>query len=236
MRYFELEEPRDLDSVVWSGTYRAERRWCLPGITCPRCDAWAGMLAYPSVDLSSLPENDSLTDGWPQSPEESARRAALVRPFVPPELPIEPGCDFGPLVGTARGRFGPVTVWPSWQVLVREDARDLLQGAGLQGIIPVRAELRNRRTKELPLYELEARPLAKLHPACIYDREPTCPFCGRHGFTLPPKRWLLGESVPTGLDLFGVEETTRIVVSERFVDTVNRLGPSDVVYREITVG
>lgn len=32
-----------------------------------------------------------------------------------------------------------------------------------------------------------------------------------------------------------MEETTRIVVSERFVDTVNRLGASDVVYREISV-
>ncbi|WP_372338351.1 SitI6 family double-CXXCG motif immunity protein [Corallococcus llansteffanensis] len=225
----------DPNSGQWSGTYRAKRKWYVPSQLCPRCEAWGGMQAYPSVDLSSLPDNDSLAEIWPQAPEEVARRVALVRPFVPPALPLEPGCRLGPLVGTAHGHFGPVTVWPSWQVLVREDARDLLQSSGLQGIIPVRAELRTRRTKEQALYELEARPLAKLHPACIYDREPTCPFCGRHGFTLPPKRWLLGESVPTGLDLFGVEETTRIVVSERFVDTVNRLGPSDVVYREITV-
>ncbi|NOK39644.1 hypothetical protein D7W79_17755 [Corallococcus exercitus] len=238
MRYFELTEPEDLDSLQWSGSYRAERRWYLPSILCPRCDAWGGMTAYPSVDLSALPEKDELKSGWPQTREEYERRAALVRPFVPPEIQLEPGCRLGPLVGTAMGRFGPITAWPSWQVLVREDALTLIQEAGLKGIIPVRAELRNRRTKELPQYELEARPLAKLHPACIQDRDrvPTClESCGNHGFSLPPERWLHGESLPTGLDLFGVEGTTRIVVSERFVDAVNRLGPSDVVYREITV-
>ncbi|CAM4318093.1 hypothetical protein G4177_02240 [Corallococcus sp. ZKHCc1 1396] len=234
MRYFELAVLRDPDAGEWSGEYRAEHKWCLPSIRCPRCETWGGMQAYPSVDLTDLPANDALNDIRPQPPEEYARREALVRPFVPPERLLEPGCRLGPLVGTARGHFGPVTVWPSWQVLVREDARDLLLSEGLQGIIPVRAELRTRRTKQQALYELEARPLAKLHPACIYDREPTCPVCGRHGFTLPPKRWLQGESIPQGLDLFGVEETTRIVVSERFVDTVNRLGPSDVFYREIT--
>ncbi|MHA7627707.1 SitI6 family double-CXXCG motif immunity protein [Corallococcus sp. M7] len=237
MRYFELSTPRDLDNVHWSGTYRATRKWCLPGIDCPRCTPWSGMLAYPSVDLSNLTENDSLTSGWPQPLEEYARRAALVRPYVPQELPIEPGCSFGPLVGTSMGRFGPVTARPSWEVLVREDTLASIQEAGLKGIIPVRAELRNRRTKELPQYELEARSLVKLHPACIQDRDrvPTCEYCGRNGFSLPPERWLLGASIPTDLDLFGVEDTTRIVVSERFVDTVNRLGPSDVVYREISV-
>ncbi|RKH22834.1 hypothetical protein D7Y13_34740 [Corallococcus praedator] len=235
MRYFELEELANLESGQWSGSYRAEHRWCLPSILCPRCGARGGMQAYPSVDLSELPENESLTDIWPQSAEEYARRAALVRPFATAGIVLEPGNSLGPLVGTARGHFGPVTALPSWQVLVREDARDLLLETGLQGIIPVRAELRTRRTKELPLYELEARPLAKLHPDCI-DRVPTCPDCGDNSFSLPPKRWLLRESVPPGLDLFGVEETTRIVVSERFIDTMNRLGPSDVFYREITVG
>ncbi|MCY1030543.1 double-CXXCG motif protein [Corallococcus sp. BB11-1] len=233
MRYFELEEPEDLESGQWSGSYRAEHRWCLPSIRCPRCGARGGLQAYPSVELSGLPENDSLTDIRPQSAEEYARRAALVRPFAAAGIVLEPACRLGPLVGTARGHFGPVTALPSWQVLVREDARDLLLGEGLQGIIPIRAELRTRRTKEQALYELEARPLAKLHPDCI-DRAPTCPDCGDNGFSLPPKRWLLRESIPQGVDLFGVEETTRIVVSERFVDTVNRLGPSDVVYREIT--
>nr|WP_253899895.1 double-CXXCG motif protein [Corallococcus carmarthensis] len=232
-----MTEPEDLDNFHWSGSYRAERRWYLPSILCPRCEAWGGMTAYPSVDLSSLPEKDELKSVWPQTREEYQRRAALVRPFVPPEIQLEAGCRFGPLVGTAIGRFGPVTALPSWQVLVREDTLTALQEAGLKGIIPVRAELRNRRTKELPQYELEARPLVKLHPACIQDRDrvPTCDYCGRHGFSLPPERWLLGESIPADLDLFGVDETTRIVVSERFVETVNRLGPSDVVYREITV-
>ncbi|CAM4197837.1 SitI6 family double-CXXCG motif immunity protein [Corallococcus exiguus] len=237
MRYFEVSTPRDLDSFHWSGSYRAERQWYLPSVLCQRCETWGVMTAYPSVDLSTLPEKDELKSVWPQPLEEYVRRKALVLPFVPPEIQLEPGCQFGPLVGRAMGRFGPVTAMPSWQVLVREDTLAAIQEAGLNGIIPVRAELRNRRTKELPQYELEARPLVKLHPACIQDRDrvPTCGYCGSHGFYLPPERWLLGESIPAGLDLFGVEDTTRIVVSERFVDTVNRLGPSDVVYREISV-
>lgn len=39
--------------------------------------------------------------------------------------------------------------------------------------------------------------------------------------------------MPEGLDVFGVEGANLHVVSERFVETVQRLGPSDVHYREL---
>ena len=52
-------------------------------------------------------------------------------------------------------------------------------------------------------------------------------------FDLPPKRWLLRSSIPEGLDVFGVEGANLHVVSERFVEVLQRLGPADVTYQEL---
>jgi uncharacterized double-CXXCG motif protein len=237
MRYFSIESLRGDQALQWSGTYRASHRWRLSGVDCPKEGIWAGMRALPSVDLSSVAEPVLSNPRGPTSFEEYKRLVALVRPFVPSDLPVGAGSSFGPMVGFAQGRFGPVTCWPSWEVVLREDAVELLKAEGLTGVIAVRMELRSRRSTMPALYELEARPLARLHPDCIGDfKTPPCPVCGRpEVFPLPPKRWLLRSTVPEGLDVFGVHGANLHVVSERFVETVQRLGPSDVHYQELPV-
>ena len=238
MRYFSVESLKGDEAGHWTGSYRARHRWHISGVECPRFGVWAGMDAFPSVDLSEVAEPALSEWKGPMSLPEYKRLTALVRPFVPPELPLYAGCTFGPMVGTAQGKFGPVTCWPSWEVVLREDAVELLKVEGLKGVIAVRMELKSRRSTMPALYELEARPLAKLHPDCIGEfKTPACDICGRpESFDLPPKRWLLRSSVPEGLDVFGVEGACLHVVSERFIETVQRLGPSDVRYQELPVG
>jgi uncharacterized double-CXXCG motif protein len=193
------------------------------------------MDAFPSVDLSAVDEPVLTDSKGAMSVAEYHRLVACLRPFVPSELPLRAGGSFGPMFGTARGRFGPITCDPPWQVVLREDAVELLKAEGLRGIIAVRMELRSRRSTMPALYELEARPLARLHPDCIGEwKTPACELCGKpESFSLPPKRWLLRSSIPEGLDVFGIEGANPRVVSERFVETVQRLGPSDVHYQEL---
>ncbi|RKH35380.1 hypothetical protein D7Y13_17690 [Corallococcus praedator] len=235
MRYFEIRSPRWDEPGHWSGEYRALHRWHLPGVECPKCGTWAGMGAYPSVALSALEEPALAKVTGPVHFAEYMRLAGLVRTYLPPGIPIKGGSSFGPMVGTARGRFGPVTCWPSWEVVLREDAVELLKAEGLNGVIAVRMELKSRRSTTPALYELEARPLARLHPDCIGEwKTPPCDVCGRpEMFDLPPKRWLLRSSIPEGLDVFGLEGANPRVVSERFVEVIQRLGPADVTYREL---
>ncbi|AFE07264.1 hypothetical protein COCOR_06994 [Corallococcus coralloides DSM 2259] len=235
MRYFSIERLNFDEPGQWSGSYRARHRWHLSGVDCPRYGIWSRLGAFPSVDLSAVDEPVLANPKGPTSLEEYKRLVALVRPFVPPELPVHAGGSFGPMVGTAQGKFGPVTCWPSWEVVLREDAVELLKAEGLKGVIAVRMELKSRRSTMPALYELEARPMARLHPDCIGEwKTPACDICGKpESFSLPSKRWLLRSTVPEGLDVFGVEGACLHVVSERFVETVQRLGPSDVHYREL---
>ncbi|MCY1033562.1 double-CXXCG motif protein [Corallococcus sp. BB11-1] len=235
MRYFEIRGPAENVESQWSGEYRAHHRWHLSGVECPRYGPWAWMDAFPSVDLSHVPEPGLSEQKGPTSLEEYNRLVALVRPFVPPELPVRAGASFGPMVGTARGRFGPISCDPPWEVVLREDAVELLKSEGLSGIIAVRMELKSRRSTTPALYELESRPLARLHPDCIGEwKTPACDICGRpESFALPPKRWLLRSSIPEGLDVFGLAGANPRVVSERFVEVLQRLGPADVTYREL---
>ncbi|RKH63122.1 SitI6 family double-CXXCG motif immunity protein [Corallococcus llansteffanensis] len=235
MRYFEIRGPPRDSEPQWSGEYRTRHRWGLSGVECPRYGVWAGMDAFPSVELSGEAASTLAEQRWPTSLKEYNRLVALVRPFVPLELPVRAGASFGPMVGTARGKFGPITCDPPWEVVLREDAVELLKSEGLTGIIAVRMELKSRRSNMPALYELEKRPLAKLHPDCIGEwKTPACTLCGSpESFALPPKRWLLRSSIPEGLDVFGIEGANPCVVSERFVEVVQRLGPADVIYREL---
>lgn len=236
MRYFQVNHSGPDLEPQWSGAYKAEHQWHLPGVKCPQCGTWAGMNAYPSVDLASLGHVALELEGdlAPISPAEYEQKAAAVRPLLRADQPVTPGCSFGPLVGTARGHWGPLTALPPWQLLVREDALAELQAAGLRGIVPVRANLR-MRTPGPALYELELRPLARVHPAWTQGGSPPCETCGHPGEVLFASDWkLLGAELPTA-DAFRVAGAASAIVSDRFVEVMSRLGPSDVAYRELPV-
>ncbi|MHA7634978.1 SitI6 family double-CXXCG motif immunity protein [Corallococcus sp. M7] len=235
MRYFELCTPHYDAPRVWTGTYQADARWMLPGVECPTCgETWSGIaLAYPSVDLSRHPLRTELETPRLEPFARYARLLEQVKPLLPPGAQVEPGTTFGPLVGTAEGTFGPLVLRDPWKLLVREDALDALRAAGLQGLVPVRAELTSSGASIPALHELELTARGRLLPL----GPPPCETCGRMDAAMPEECRLEDASLPKDLDVFRLTDAvTLIVATERFVEVVRGLGSMDVLFRELPVG
>lgn len=222
----------DLDHAV--------SRWGLPGVQpCPTCRTGGGIigLQYPCVDLSSLPAHElkKLSEPWPVPPEEISRLAELVRPFVPSWAVLKAGAAFGPLIGKGSGRFGQLFLQNPWTLLLRSEALEQLQAHGVRGLqgCPIDVRIRGKNPPELLELQLELH--GRLHPACLpADRKPPCPTCGNDRLTLPDPIILEAASLPADVDAFRLAEaTTVILVTERFVDAVKRLGLDGVTFREL---
>lgn len=237
MRFYwlcEVEHPR------YSGWYDDEHRWCLPGMHCPLCQTtWSTAgLAFPSVDLSQFPEQEKYSARLERDYAEFERLREQVRPLAPPGVHLMPGTEFGPLVGAARGEFGPLCLYPPWTLLSRPEPLARLTAEGLQGLKGCRTEMRFRKKNPPELLEMELQPQGRLHPDCLpADRPPICPKCERFGVRLPDEPLLDAGTLPSHLDLFRLANfTTLIIATERFVDAVRRLGyEQDIVFRELPV-
>ncbi len=219
------------------GHISASHRWGLPGVHCPTCGVtWGnGTDAYPSVDLTALPEREEFKTPRPEPYAEFARLRELVRPLMPSGIPLWPGTAIGPLVGTATGTFTAFALPNPWTLLAQRAPLEQLQAEGVRGLKGCRTELRFRRKSPPELLELEIHPQGRLHPDCLPpDRPPTCETCGREGFSRPEEPLLDAASLPTHTDLFRVGNwTTMIIASERFEEAVRRLGLSGIVFREL---
>jgi uncharacterized double-CXXCG motif protein len=233
--FFWLQEPRP---SRYTGDLHARSRWRLPGVRCPDCGAsWAGgMTAYPSVDLSSLPERAKFEQPRSEPYEEFARLRELVRPLVPPGAPLLPGVKFGPLVGQPTGTFSPLFLQAPWMLLMERAALEQLQAQGVRGLRGFPTELRFRQKQHPELWEMEILPHGRLHPDCTPERPLPCSTCGRDAFTLPEAPLLDAASLPTHTDLFRLSDFETVLVgTERFVEAVLRLGLAGVAFREMLV-
>ncbi len=221
-----------------SGEVSGTHRWGLPGISCPACGvSWANTtLAYPFVDLSGVPEESEFEEPRRETYEVFVRLREAIRPLLPPGKLLQPGTGLGPLVGTARGRFGPFCFLNPWTLLMRRENLEQLQAEGLQGLLGVRPRLRYRHKKNPPeLVELQLEPEGLLHPDCLPPEcPPQCSTCGRYVFSLPEEPLLEAASLPASLDLFRLANfTTVLIASARFVETVRRLGFDGVRFQEL---
>jgi uncharacterized double-CXXCG motif protein len=228
------------DIQLQRGEYNAGHKWGLPGVTCPQCKAtWAGAgPSYPAVDLSGHPAAKKLSKAYLEKDfEEYERLREQVRSLLPSHYPLGPGAMFGPLVGTARGPFSAFIHQYGHILLVRPDALEQLHDAGLRGLRGCRTEMRFRPKGVTELLDLHIEPRGRLHPDCIPpSTPPPCPKCGRHGFSLPKQPILDAASLPSDLDLMRqVNFATVLVVTERFKDTVERLGLDGLTFRELPV-
>ena len=220
-----------------SWTIRASSKWWLPGIHCPTCDeVWSSTgESYPAVDLSALPDSKKFKPRVVEDFSEFKRLRELVRPLVPRGVPLETGTNFGPLVGTGRGRF-PQLLFPTpWQLLIRREALEQLQAAGVRGLMGCPTELRIRDKNPPELLELQIEPRGYLHPDCLpRGLPPSCRTCGRFAFTFPREPVLDAASLPTDQDLFRLADYQTIIIgTERFVDAVRQLGLEEVEFREL---
>ncbi|MFL5344492.1 MAG: double-CXXCG motif protein [Hyalangium sp.] len=235
MRYYKVDDVRE---PRYSGSYSAAQRWSLPGVHCPVCHAiWGGLSdAYPSADLSQLPDQEKYVARLEEDYAEFERLREQVRPLVPPGVPLWPGTALGPLTGTAQGEFGPFLMHYPWALLLRREVLERLQAEGVQGLKGCRTELRFRKKNPPELLELELLPRGRVHPDCLPENSPApCVKCGRKGWKRPEELVLSVSSLPQQMDVFRLDEfPTAIIASERFVETSRRLGyEQDIVFREL---
>lgn len=156
-RFYQMREDK---ASRYTGTIDAAHQWGLPGVHCPTCGAtWAGGFdAYPSVDLSGLPNRHEYEEPRPEPFEEFARLREQVLPLLPPGTSLKPGSSFGPLVGAGTGSFGSFCFQNPWTLLVRPEALAKLQAEGLRGLKGCRTKLRFRQKNPPELLELEIHP------------------------------------------------------------------------------
>ena len=235
MRYFRIGEDT---ASGYTGTVDGVHRWGLPGLHCPSCGAtWSiSSTAYPSVDLTSIAALADFVTPRPEPIEEYERMCALVRPFLPPgSVRLEPGVAFGPLVGKAKGHFGPLSSPFTWWVFVQPEALARLQAEGLRGLKGCRTELRFRQRSPPELLELELLPAGRAHPDCLPpDHGPPCSRCGRQAIPLPRELLLDAATLPEHLDVFRLEDfSTVLVCTGRFVDACQRLGLAGLAFQTL---
>ncbi len=235
-RFYWLREAKD---PRYTGGLNASHKRGLPGLHCHFCGAtWAGSAsAFPSVDITVLPECAEFEEARPEPFEEFVRLRELVRPLVPPGAQLFPGANFGPLEGTASGSFGQFFLQSPWMPLIRREALERLQATGLQGVRAFPTKLRFRQKNPPELLELEIAARGKLHPDCFPPNTPApCEKCGRLGIRMPEDMLLDGASLPEQLDLFRLANFETVLVgTERFVNAVRQLGLDGIDCRELPV-
>jgi uncharacterized double-CXXCG motif protein len=190
------------------------------------------------VDLSHLPDQEKYSARVEKDYSEFERLLEQVRALVPPGAPLEPGTEFGPLVGAARGKFGPLCLYPSWTLLSGPEPLARLTAEGLQGLKGCRTEFRFRKKNPPELLEMELLLHGHLHRDCLPPNlPPACTKCGRQSLKLPDEPILDAVTLPSHLDLFRLAGfTTMIIATERFVEAVRRLGyEQDILFRELPV-
>ena len=236
MDYFFIEEDR---SSGYTGEVNATHKWLLPGISnCPGCKAtWGGgSKAYPSVDLTPVAALADFEEPRAEPFEEYERLRELVSPLLPPGALLEPGVGFGPLVGRAQGRFGPLVSPTPWWLLAQRESLEKLQAEGLRGLKGCVTQLRFRQRHSPELLELEILRGGRLHPDCLPPgHQPPCPRCGRRRFSLPDDLLLDATTEPENLDLFRLEDYLVEICTERFVDACQRLGLDGLTFRPVPI-
>jgi uncharacterized double-CXXCG motif protein len=235
-RFFWMDEDKAA-TKKHGGYFDAWHKWGLPGVKCHTCGVtWSSSgHEYPCVDLSRLPERGEFEKARPEPFPEFARLRELVRPLAPPNAVLPPGTGFGPLEGSASGKFGPFAWLGGLLLLVRGDALERLQAEGVRGLLACPTALRFRQKNPPELLDLQIVPHGRLHPDCIPpDVPPPCATCGRHAFTRPDEPILDAASLPEHLDLFRVGNfATMVIGTERLKDAVHRLALDGIRFREL---
>ncbi|OJT23607.1 hypothetical protein BO221_16540 [Archangium sp. Cb G35] len=240
MKFYRIQED---ESSQYTGNLNAVHKWMLPGIQpCSGCGLGgrSSSAQYPCVDLSHLPEVEQkkLSDPWPVPREEFVRLRELVRPLAPPDAELLPVTAFGPLTGTATGRFGQLFMQNPWSLCLRREALEKLQAAGVRGLQGCLLNVRFRQKSHPELLDLQLARRGQFHPDALpRDREPPCPTCGEDkGYSLPQPPILAAISLPEDLDVFRLADwSSLIIASERMVDAVRRLELDGVVFQALEV-
>jgi uncharacterized double-CXXCG motif protein len=122
-----------------------------------------------------------------------------------------------------------------WLLYARRETLEQLEGAGLRGLQSCPVDVRFRGKNPPELLQLQPEVHGRYHADCFpLHLKPPCPSCGTDDLRLPDTYWLEGASLPEHLDMFRpLRGPTFIFVTERFVETAQRLSLDGVTFREV---
>lgn len=199
----------------------ARHRWYMPGMDCTVCGrVWAASgLSLPTVSLEGNPAEERLSkEPYPEPLPAWLDLAAHIRPLIPPDEPIHPGLELGPLKGRSIHPFR--MTWYLSSMVISEDLRD--EFAALAPEIPlVRAEIAGEKLP--PCYELEIRS----HGAALIEEVTyRCQGCG-YTMTVARRRQedYYIRNVPQ-VPLFTLRNSGLTIAHDRLIPFLEReLGP-----------
>lgn len=225
--------------------------WRLPAARCKnacKCPGGWGekALSYPQIEIpATLPRSEyRLRSPLPWNEYEQLRD--LLRRSVRPDLPLPPGTDFGPLVGTISG---PPTdfawIW-DWDCFIRHDVLERLNERLSAPVRTAMAQILSKR-KERPKYvEIVALPTASVTTAVEESLPPfSCLVCGsqfvsegyfayRETQKVPPvvKR----SCIPNDTCIFRLRQQSRwVLCTEEFRETVLELALNNITFQPVLV-
>jgi len=235
MRIFEV---RPGHTKQGGSLINASHKWGLPGVACNSCgQTWGNVgIAYPSVDLTSLPFEKRYRDLRPVSLDELNELRRMVAPLLPDGAPLPPGTSFGALTGTATGTFDDVAWLNPWTMLVQSDVLIRLQRAAVHTPVAIRPELMFSGRKVPDLLELELEPCAKIPKEAPQSDDKPCRRCGYVALNKPVRIAVELSSLPQKVDLFrGRDYTTLIFATERLVEAAQHLNLTNIKFNEVDV-
>lgn len=213
MRYFALREAPQRQAAQIDACHR----WFVPGVICDICGrTWSTSgVAYPTIEI---PED--LAAVIPRRPiprREFSRLVPELRQRVGSSVPVPPGTEFGPLVGTMSGVAASIQWVNPWTLLLSAAARSSVAAAGIH-LRTVPAALKTAHRHDA-LHEIEIRPNGYLHaPEYWKPQGLPCASCGYERFERPESLVLKARTLDNGCHIFRIADLpTIIVASERFV-------------------
>lgn len=233
MRFFEIKEDLNLKKA---GYIDAGHKWGLPGVICPVCkNTWSTVgLEYPTVELTNVVDEELYREPRAEPLNVYEKLKQKIQDAFPRLSLLEPGAEFGPLVGKAIGRLDGF-VWRAWWTISLEaNALEMLNNYGVTLPNSVKAELKFKKDVQ-EVFELELPLLGKLTNG-VYDNIQLkhCNACGRHSASKPQEVLIDCSSVPDHVNIFRVSNfRTIILVTERFVDAVTSLNIKGAIFKEV---
>jgi uncharacterized double-CXXCG motif protein len=219
--------------------FNAAHKWRLPAVSCPVCGQTGGesMRAYPSVDLSSLPNDRPFHPTKPIPLKQWLPLRDQLRAIVNPGIRLLPGVSLGPITGTVRGDPGDIGWLNPWTPLVTVKTREALESYNLR-FRAFPTDLKRRGKPDSTYQEIEfERHYARLHSSCFMDETPDCPTCGlrRRNVKAGPVAICSG-SIPRDQDVFAVFEVHGYrLVTDRFREACLRLKLTNVKFKPFEV-
>lgn len=212
---------------------RAAHATGLPGLICPTEGPWATTgLSYPTVDVNNVKALVGNLKRWPVSLAVFEGLREKLTTLLPASTWLEPGTDFGPLIGSASGTIGDFG-WPTWwDMVVRESVLAAMREAGFSLRARV-AELKFRKKQHETLHELEIWPTAL---AVGYTRSVPCELCGRVDDSVPDEFAVDGSSLrPEEPFQRLFQFPSHIIANEAMAAFIRSRGLTDIVLRPIQI-